>query len=207
MSTKNHKITALLINTSSVNQHKQQHGMVIIMALVILLILSILGISSMSSSTMQERMAANTRDHHIAFQSAEVALRAAEREIEAGLDPPSGTTTATANSFSTNCINGLCNCYISTATCMSNNANSSYWNDTTINVWNTSNRHRTYTGVLDGVSAQPIYIIEFLTYVSPSSSTTTTPGPGDPEMYRVTALGFGQSSSSRVMLQTTYKKQ
>lgn len=186
---------------------QQQHGMVIILALVILLILSILGISSMSSSTLQERMSANTRDRHVAFQAAEVALRAAEREIEAGLNPPTGTTAAQANSFSTQCLNGLCNCYINTATCFSNSATSNYWNDATIDVWNTNDRHRTYSGVLSEVITNPIYIIEFLTYVAASSSSTGTPGPGDPEFYRITVLGFGQSSTSRVMLQSTYKKQ
>lgn len=210
MSSNNHKMIAAGIKPSvkpvTINQLKRQHGMVIIMALVILLILSILGISSMSSSTMQERMAANTRDHHIAFQAAEVALRAAEREIEAGLDPPTGNSAGAANDFSTDCTNGLCNCYISTATCMSNSATDNYWNSA-LEVWKTSGRHRTYNGALSEVAAQPIYIIEFLTYVSASSTTTGTPGPGDPEMYRVTALGFGQSSSARVMLQTTYKKQ
>jgi len=194
-------------NPLRINQLKQQNGFVIIMALVILLILSILGISSMSSSTMQERMAANTRDHHIAFQAAEVALRAAEREIEAGLDPPSGTTAGNANSFSTTCVNGLCNCYISTVNCMSNTANSNYWNDATVNAWNISTRHRTYSGLLNEVDANPIYIIEFLTYLQGAAGTTSVGGPGDPEMYRVTALGFGRSSNSRVMLQTTYKKQ
>ena len=188
---------------------QQQHGMVIILALVILLILSILGINSMSSSTLQERMSANTRDRHIAFQAAEVALRFAEREIEAGLDPPSSTSAAQANSFSTNCTNGLCNCYISTASCFSNSATGNYWNDgaATLDVWKTNGRHRTYSGVLSEVSTNPIYIIEFLAYVAVSSSSTVAPGPGDPEFYRVTALGFGQSSNSRVMLQSTYKKQ
>ena len=217
MPSNNHNMTAAeinlqvinlsTINSGTFNQPQHQHGMIIIMALVILLILSILGISSMSSSTMQERMAANTRDHHIAFQAAEVALRAAEREIEAGLDPPTGTSAGAANGFSTDCTDGLCNCYISTATCMSNSTTANYWNDATTNVWTISSRHRSYNGALSEVAAQPIYIIEFLTYVSASSTTTGTPGPGDPEMYRVTALGFGQSLSARVMLQTTYKKQ
>lgn len=198
------KITALQIKPGPI---RQQHGMVIIMALVILLILSILGISSMSSSTMQERMASNTRDHHVAFQAAEVALRAAEREIEAGLDPPSSPQPSGANSFSTTCVNGLCNCYINTATCMSNTTTPNYWDDATVNVWNNSDRHRTYSGLGGVVDTQPKYIIEFLLYVAASGGSKTNPGPGDPEMYRVTALGFGKNSSSRVMLQTTYKKQ
>lgn len=183
---------------------QQQQGIVIIMALVILMILSILGISSMSSSTMQERMAANTRDRHVAFQSAEAALRNAEREIEAGLNPPTSTTVA--NAFSDNCTDGLCNCYKATSSCLTNLAVSNYWNDATVNAWNISSRHRTYTISFSEVFANPIYIIEFITYIKDAGGTLTPPGPGDPEMYRVTSLGFGQSNNSRVMLQSTYKK-
>lgn len=199
-------------SSTTVNQLRpinlqRQQGMIIIMALVVLMILSILGISSMSSSTMQERMAANTRDRHVAFQAAEAALRAAEREIEAGLNPPTDTTPSTAGSFSDDCTDGLCNCYKSTSSCLTNSAASNYWDDATVNAWNISTRHRTYSISITEAAANPIYIIEFITYVPSSGDTTTAAGPGDPEMYRVTALGFGQSMNSRVMLQSTYKKQ
>ena len=82
-----------------------------------------------------------------------------------------------------------------------------YWEDATVNAWNISTHHREYVITIAEVASNPKYIIEFITYLQGSGGTTTAGGPGDPEIYRVTALGFGQSMSSRVMLQTTYKKQ
>jgi type IV pilus assembly protein PilX len=62
--------------------HRRQHGVVLIVALVLLLVLSILGISSMQGTVMQERMAGNTFDRALAFQAAEAALRAGEQAAQ-----------------------------------------------------------------------------------------------------------------------------
>ncbi len=53
---------------------KQQHGSVLIISLLILLVMTIIGISAMSSSTMEEKMAANDRNQKAIFQNAESAL-------------------------------------------------------------------------------------------------------------------------------------
>jgi Tfp pilus assembly protein PilX len=53
-----------------------------------------------------------------------------------------------------------------------------------------------------------MFIIEFLAYVAPPGSPVGyVPAPGDPEMYRVTALATGGSPNSRVLLQSTYRKE
>lgn len=186
----------------------RQSGVVIIMALVILMILSILGISSMTSSTMEERMSSNVRDRHVAFQAAEAALRAGEREVQSGIfntfeetdffdlrNPDAGDV----------CKNGLCNCGDVTKSCIDDGTD--YWSNTTVNAWNVSTRHRTYTISFAEVAEKPKYIIEFMGYVKPVGETNTyVPVLGDPEMFRITALGFGRTLSSRVMLQSTYKR-
>ncbi len=53
---------------------KQQHGSALIISLLILLVMTIIGISAMSSSTMEEKMAANDRNQKAIFQNAESAL-------------------------------------------------------------------------------------------------------------------------------------
>jgi len=63
------------------NRHSQ-HGAVLIISLLILLILTIMGVSSMRSSALEEKMASNSRDRNVGFQSAETAMRAAEVYIE-----------------------------------------------------------------------------------------------------------------------------
>ncbi|WP_256676067.1 PilX N-terminal domain-containing pilus assembly protein [Pseudomonas sp. SCB32] len=55
----------------------------LLVALIMLLLLTIIGISSMRSTTMQERMAGNLRDESHALQSAEAAMRQGEAAVKA----------------------------------------------------------------------------------------------------------------------------
>ncbi|MCK4742595.1 MAG: hypothetical protein KAT25_02110 [Sulfuriflexus sp.] len=55
------------------SKHKQQ-GAVLIVSLIILLLMTIIGVSSMKTTTLEERMAGNMRDQNLAFQSAEAAI-------------------------------------------------------------------------------------------------------------------------------------
>ena len=67
----------------------RQRGAVLIVTLLFLVILTMLGVTAMSGTTMEERMAGNARDGSIALQAAEAALRDARRDINA--IPVSGT--------------------------------------------------------------------------------------------------------------------
>ncbi len=62
---------------------RAQRGSVLVVSLIIMLVLTMLGLSSMSTSTMEERMAGNSRDRNQAFQAAEIGLRAAEQAVDA----------------------------------------------------------------------------------------------------------------------------
>lgn len=94
-----------------------------------------------------------------------------------------------------------------------------------LNVWaNGSGKYRTYTPTnMLGVAEEPRYIIEFLGYVHPDGvSPTNTCGkandiiwPTDADatdicntqhLYRVTAIGYGASVATQVILQSTYIK-
>lgn len=56
----------------------RQSGSALIISLIILLLVTILGVSSMQSTTMQERMTGNTRQSHLSFHAAEAGLRTIE---------------------------------------------------------------------------------------------------------------------------------
>lgn len=60
----------------------RQQGVTLIVALVMLLIMTSLGVTTLSGSTLQERMASNSREQHIARVNAEKALRNAEDILE-----------------------------------------------------------------------------------------------------------------------------
>lgn len=56
----------------------KQTGSALIISLLMLLVMTMLGITSMSTSTLQEKMAANDRNQKVAFQNAEIALNDSE---------------------------------------------------------------------------------------------------------------------------------
>jgi Tfp pilus assembly protein PilX len=69
-----------------------QHGMVLIVSLVILLSMTLLALAAIQNTTLEERMAGNTRAENIALQSAEGALRSAEALISTWPAQPKPST-------------------------------------------------------------------------------------------------------------------
>lgn len=60
-----------------------QSGAVLIVALILLLVLTVLGISSMNTTSLEERMAANTQESFRAFRAAEAGANIAYRDPDA----------------------------------------------------------------------------------------------------------------------------
>jgi type IV pilus assembly protein PilX len=77
---------------------RRQGGAVLIVSLLLLLIVTILALGAGQSTRLQERVAGSQRNYDLALQSAEAALRAGERWVEAPVlkRPPTP-----GNSFST----------------------------------------------------------------------------------------------------------
>ena len=65
-----------------------QTGAALIVALIMLLISTMIGMASIRSTTLSERMTANMYDRSLAYQAAEAALRAGEAALEAGTVTP-----------------------------------------------------------------------------------------------------------------------
>jgi type IV pilus assembly protein PilX len=65
-----------------------QRGVTLVVSLMFLLLLTILGVTSMTTGTLQEKMAGNARDLDIATQAAESALRYAEEWFTQTYQPP-----------------------------------------------------------------------------------------------------------------------
>ena len=120
--------------------HRKQHGVVIVVALVMLLGMTVLSVTSMTNSTLEEKMSANLRDREIAFQAAEAALRRGERIAATFTNPQ----------YTQSCTNGLCESDLQDPD--TNRTYTKYWTDPTI--WNTTGKHKVYniTFAEDGVS-------------------------------------------------------
>ncbi len=183
----------------NINPNRQK-GAVLAVSLIILLVMTIIGLQGMSSTTLEERMSRNYRDSQLSFQAAETALRDAETYVQ--------TTLFSMANYDASCTNGLCFNGTSSA-CPAVAPATPHWVGTT--VWSDSTKYKVYSGTITGVVAKPKYIVEFRCYVQADPSQpapSSTPGTTSEwaEMYRITALGFGATNTSRTMLQSTYKK-
>lgn len=167
---------------------KAQKGIALVVGMMMLIILAIIGISAMSMTTLDETMAGNMRDHELAFQAAETALRHAEDQLAAlpfacghsDVAPPAaGYIDVTAAD------GAIVRIWERTAASIPDP-----WDDTS---WAGSTA---YNGSLNGVAEQPRYIVEQLSYDSADNSA----------IYRVTARGVGASEMSRSVVQSHFRK-
>lgn len=193
-------------------QHQgKQSGFVLVTAVMFLVVLTILALSIMGTGTLEERMAGYARDRQLAFQSAEAALREAERDILYGNRGIIGEM-----GFVDGCSDdGLCK---------PKKTGRPIWGDLEISTnpgyaaWmkgdNTnavkSTKYGTFSAppspILNDVAAQPRYIIEVLKVMSSGTSLVGGTGPASSTIvYRVTAVGFGRQVTTRVVLQGLYR--
>jgi type IV pilus assembly protein PilX len=189
-----------------------QRGAVLIVALLFLTILTILGVTAMTTTTFEERMAGHARDLGVAFQAADAALRDARRDINTIVIPPFasprtpaivgktgfGDGSDTDNGSCT--ADGLCrptaydaSTGIAPATLAVNMQAAP------------SIAYGTFTGapLLTGVSAQPRYIIEVLCFPRFDDSLA---GASHCNFYRITARGYGGNINTTVTLQEIFLK-
>ena len=173
---------------------QKQHGAVLIISMIILLMLTILGVTSMRSTALEERMAGNARDQHIAFEAAEAALANAE---------DFASTIATTGAFDLDGTDGLYNDDTSLADI-----------ETYID-WSGTDPLKgfvsaTNIGTSEGLGSAPKYVIQFIssfgTEVDRYNQDNAGQGAGGGKtgLFRITARGTGGSDNSVVFLQTVY---
>lgn len=173
---------------------RAQQGFVLIVALILLLVLTMLGLAAAQSTSLEERMAGNARNHDLAFQAAEAGLNAAQAGIQQGL-------WSNANYAANG--NGL---YLLASCCAPASGWTSAW--TTAGVWGTALPADTAVPglTITGVSQQPVYIIEELPPVAPPGSNLAQQqnGSGAPPVqpYRITVYATGGDQTTNVILQS-----
>jgi type IV pilus assembly protein PilX len=209
------------------NQFKYQTGATLIVSLVILAVITILGVASMRASNLELRMAASARDRAVAFQLAESALMAVERELAANPFPvASFLPTCTGNRcFKPNCANGLCfsgdldgavyrdDCRIA----RSDNSElvvehwrkGSYWkSDSTPTISVLSAVRQKDEEEFENVTTQIPYMIEFMCFV-PKDDRAIDDGENSRNsgvpLYRITVQASGEAGRATVMLQSVFR--
>jgi type IV pilus assembly protein PilX len=164
-----------------------QRGAALIVGLMILTIMTIIGITAMGSTTLEERMANNTRQRQVAFQSAEAALRDAEGWIATNV-----TNVANLNQFD-GTVAGLYTLR-SPVVGMSPLAPAPTFSIYDENGWLAAGNYMSPTVTLSSVNRQPRYIIEYMGRVGQPPLNYTDP---DVRQYafRVTAMGWGEGAN------------
>lgn len=185
--------------------HFRQNGTVLIVALLFTVILTLLGVSAMTTTTLEEKMSGNIRDSNLAFQAAEAALRDAEQDIEGlGTGTPRSPVLSGATGFGdasatpgTCSTTGLCLPTIVTCAASTTPTAAAFLNNLSAAP---SVQYGAYTAAtaIAGVASPPRYIIEAVRVCLDPSKVQYD--------YRVTARGVGANAVTVVLLQQIYRK-
>jgi len=168
-----------------------QRGIALVMALVFLMLLTMLGITALNMTSLEEKMAGNTKDRDLAFQATESALLAGENTVGSAIMVNAVVASATITN------DGLHK---------SSTTSTPVWDEST-GVWSGSD-YRTYAG-LTKVAEQPKYIIEDLGQIQDKGGSLVLPQnykSTGKNLFRITGRGVGGTVSAVVMVQSTYEK-
>ncbi|MCB1648721.1 MAG: pilus assembly protein PilX [Pseudomonadales bacterium] len=174
----------------------RQKGAVLIFCLVFLLVLTMMGVSSMESAVLEERMAGNMQDFNAAFQAAETSLQSAENWLAGQITWPAtsadgSTTVWTRDAMDPDTVDSL-----------------HWWQDSTRDTGSWWNSNAIEVGSVEGVASEPHYIIEELSNVTTGQSIGIGSGVENRVrvFHRITARGTGVGDSAVVQLQSTFVK-
>lgn len=167
---------------------RRQTGAVLITGLIFMTLVMLIAISVMRSATLEERMAANSRNRQLALEAAEAVVRDAELSLFAAapFNPFDFST------FVTDCTGGYCAAPASGATAR--------WQSTTL--WSDTAKTKTFTNALSnltGVASQPRYLVEF---IGQEGGQTQHICPK--LLFRITARGVG-ADGSEVFVEDIYR--
>ncbi|PCJ30331.1 MAG: pilus assembly protein PilX [Gammaproteobacteria bacterium] len=160
---------------------KNQHGLALMVSLIMLLLMSLLAINSMKSTVLEEKITANYKNRNMAFQAAEAGLRAGEEFLAGPGNLP--------------IFDGNLGRYQATT------SGSPRWESID---WYDSSKTANYTG-LSYIASQPLYIIEELPSVRQAGESVGS-GLEENSFYRVTTHAVGGTKSAEVILQSTFKR-
>jgi len=180
-----------------------QRGAVLAISLLILLVMTMIGVASMGSTTLQEKMANNNNQRQIAFQAAEAALRAGEAFLAANI----GSVTDLATNFNATApVPGL---YSERAPVV---GVATYPLPVGTNIFNDAGwlipGNAIQVVSLTNVTQQPRFIIQYMGRAGRSLGGYGGNNP-DPRQYsfQITAIGWGEGAAptARYLLQSSFR--
>ena len=171
------------------NYPSRQQGAVLVVSLLMLLIMTVLGIAAMQMTRFEERMAGNSRDINVAFQSAEAGLRDGEERLQNMTGPPAICVTAP--------------CVVYQSDVLASNLR-----DQTLAWWTTNGREFGAAGTqeVSDSARDPMIVIEEMTTVSDSLVFPPPEGSGSRTFFKVTVSAAGANAQTEAVLETTYAR-
>lgn len=163
---------------------KRMNGATLAVSLLLLFVITLLGVSTIQTSQMQEKMTANLQDKERSFSAAESALAAGEAWLQSLDAEPSRA--ALCQAFP--CVQEK---YVNVNL---EEQDSSWW----------QTRSASYAGTLSHIATPPRYIIEYMQFVPDSPVIgTNKQNVAGVHYYQVTARGTGTTDEAVTVLQTT----
>jgi type IV pilus assembly protein PilX len=168
---------------------KRQSGAVLVVSLIMLLVMTLIGVTAMRSTTMEEKMAGNSRDHAVAFQAAESALRQGEE------------TDADISAFNFDGANGTAAHYAQDSTI------DTFSNGTWSNANSLAYDSALHTTADLPVDSAPRYVLQYRGELPLDSDDTLVQGVGygssaRRHAVRVISRGTGTTDNTKVYLQS-----
>jgi type IV pilus assembly protein PilX len=170
----------------------QQSGAVLAIGLIMLLLLTLIGVTGTQVTGLEEKMAGNSRDQNLAFQSAEAALRAGEAKIETLWNAGNGSIQQFCNAAAAG--NGL---FSSVAVCPGGVVKAAP-DPAAADTWtNNAKSISCLANICPPVTTQPRY---FITYAGAYNAGP----PVVPISFMITARGTGGQDNTQVILRSYY---
>lgn len=187
-------------------------GAALLTALFLLIAVLMVGVSAAQIALNAEKAARNERDRHIALQAAEAGLIDAERDIEGGSDRASARAALFADGsaigFADGCGHGADNPNLGLCARALPPLVPAWQACDLLSERDYTVPYGKFTGAImpAGIGSLPARTPRYIIELMPLARAGEDAGQRAGNVYRITAIGFGTRDSTRVVLQSFYRK-
>jgi len=174
-----------------INMHVRQRGMALITSILLLIVLTIMALSMMRSYGVEERIAGNTREKQRAFNAAVSAQQYAEYWLTSGANTASATCTSVVPAST----GQVCNAALANFSAVPWAAGVTYTPFTVSQGGSTV--ANTVSSTNPGVGTYALAPVFYITDLG-------TPAGGSGELYQIDAVGYGGSSGTVAIVESTF---
>jgi type IV pilus assembly protein PilX len=171
--------------------HRRQRGMVLITSILLLIVLTIMALSMMRNYGVEERIAGNTREKQRAFNAAVSAEQYAEYWLSGGAN----ITPATCSGVVPSTTGQVCSNILSDLNALPWAAGVTYTQFTASQGGRTAQMYVNSNPAVGTYALAPVFYITDLG-LPPAGSTG--------ELYQIDAVGYGGSSGTVAIVESTY---